>query len=35
MVDACVKDKNNNLCFWYGDKCADRVCENAKLLSNF
>ncbi|CAD8170603.1 unnamed protein product [Paramecium octaurelia] len=29
IEDACIKDTNGNDCFWTGDQCKEKLCENA------
>lgn len=29
IESACIKDTNGNDCFWTGDQCKEKLCENA------
>jgi len=30
----CIKDINNNDCYWYDSKCQLKTCENAPIDKN-
>ncbi|CAK66069.1 unnamed protein product (macronuclear) [Paramecium tetraurelia] len=34
MKEGCVRDANNQECFWWKDKCQLKICENAPIELN-